>query len=217
MGLKPEHGFGLAHPFVAHPDTLMANIRRNIVANCLLCGMLITRMWHSNTKFCSRSCSYTYNAGFLSGPKYRVDEKFWSRTKPDQDSGCILWIGPMGSNGYGRFYDPVTNKPMSAHRVSFLLHHGHYPINLTRHTCDNKSCVNPMHLLEGTNRENAQDAIDRFHMPTGEKRVNAKLNDAVVRYIRSSPKSSSALSRELGVGYSTIAHARKYRSWKHVI
>lgn len=55
-------------------------------------------------------------------------------------------------DGYGHFFD------MPAHRAVYMLMVG--PISdglLVRHTCDNRVCVNPAHLLLGTTQDNADD------------------------------------------------------------
>ena len=65
---------------------------------------------------------------------------------------CMEWE-KCGQHGYG-------GKTARAHRVVFFLTNGWWP-KVVRHTCDNKRCVNPVHLLGGTQKENIQDSIER--------------------------------------------------------
>jgi hypothetical protein len=51
---------------------------------------------------------------------------------------------------------------MDRHRAAFLLAGNTLrPGNVIRHTCDVPHCFNPDHLIEGTQAENLQDAVDR--------------------------------------------------------
>ena len=86
------------------------------------------------------------------------------RNTPFQDrlkrteQGCLEWQGARTSLGYGTI--KVGKKTYKAHRWFFEQAHGYEP-NVVRHTCDNPSCCNLDHLIDGTQAENLADCIQK--------------------------------------------------------
>ena len=104
--------------------------------------------------FCSRAC-YDESRQF-------TPERFWVRVDKRGPDECWPWTGGMDSgDGYGRAYDGVRTR--QAHDVAWELTHKRKIRRgkLVRHTCDNRPCCNPKHLLEGTVRDNVRDCIAR--------------------------------------------------------
>lgn len=62
-------------------------------------------------------------------------------------NGCWEWCGPITNRGVGQLC--ILGNPEVAHRVAYKLFVGSIPIADTRvgHTCNNKLCVNPKHLI----------------------------------------------------------------------
>ncbi|CRK82989.1 HNH endonuclease signature motif containing protein [Neobacillus massiliamazoniensis] len=86
----------------------------------------------------------------------RFNEK-WS----EDENGCHIWNACTDKDGYGKF--KMDGKPMRANRVSYQQHKGEIPKGLiVRHTCDNPACVNPDHLILGTQKQNNDDKVERF-------------------------------------------------------
>lgn len=69
------------------------------------------------------------------------------------DTGCWLWQGAAGPNGYGGVR--VNGRQLSAHRRSYELLVGPIPDGLELdHLCRTRTCVNPDHLEPVTHQEN---------------------------------------------------------------
>ena len=74
---------------------------------------------------------------------------------------CLIWTRGKNNMGYGTHAVPGGGKRsimVLAHRTAFEAFYG--PIGkgrIIRHTCDEPSCYNPLHLVEGTQRENVMD------------------------------------------------------------
>lgn len=90
-------------------------------------------------------------------PQQRFDEKVNQSPGLGPNGDCWEWqafINP--SSGYGVFR--MEKQQMGAHRASYLLHTGPIPDGMVvRHRCDNPICVNPAHLLVGTDFDNMRD------------------------------------------------------------
>ncbi len=51
---------------------------------------------------------------------------------------------------------------MTMHRRAYIIHKGPIPPGLlVRHTCDNPKCINPEHLILGTQLDNMRDKFER--------------------------------------------------------
>ena len=91
-----------------------------------------------------------------------LEERFWSKVRKTSD--CWWWEGGA-SNRYGNFcvFKGGKDRSRRAHVVSFFLAVGRWPRSGmdVMHSCDNRLCVNPEHLSEGTRKQNIHDAISK--------------------------------------------------------
>lgn len=98
----------------------------------------------------------------MPGPKRTpLLERFWSRVEKTEN--CWLYGGKTFGNKYGTITTGGHNgKNLTAHRLSYELHHGPVPRGkFVCHKCDVKNCVNPAHLYAGDHEDNTRDIVER--------------------------------------------------------
>jgi hypothetical protein len=130
---------------------------------------------------------------------------------------CWVWTAHVGTSGYGQLF--LCGKKVSAHRTVFLLTFGRLPNPCALHHCDNRKCVNPAHLFEGTVRDNNVDRDRKGRTVTlmGETHGMAKLTERSVAAIRSARgESQRALAARFGVTRIQIRNVIRKVSWSHV-
>jgi hypothetical protein len=132
------------------------------------------------------------------------------------ENGCWEWVGGRASGGYGGFC--VNGKTQKAHRVSYEAYKGKIPKGMVvRHTCDNPACINPDHLIIGTQKDNVADREARGRRDVrGEQVGTSKLTEKDVLEIKTSEESSTVLAKRYGVDKTNIWAIRSGKSWKHL-
>lgn len=137
-----------------------------------------------------------------------------SRTTPEPNSGCWLWLGPVTDDGYGK------QGRQLAHRLSWQSARGEIPPGAcVCHRCDVRCCINPDHLFLGTQQENMLDMRikgRRKGVNSGPDNGRATLTLEAVAAIRAykKPLPWRALSRMYGVSSSTIYRVARGENWK---
>lgn len=86
-------------------------------------------------------------------PRIRIE----ANVEIDPATGCWVWSGARGADGYGRI--GVHYKKKLAHRVAYEDFVGPIPPGLQiDHLCFNRCCANPAHLEAVTGAENVARA-----------------------------------------------------------
>jgi hypothetical protein len=141
-------------------------------------------------------------------------ERFMS--KVNKTETCWLWTAGCFQSGYGAFQvgSRSVGKVSTAHRYSYELHKGKIPDGkLVRHTCDNRKCVNPDHLILGTNTDNMRDKRER-------NTKVIKLNpDSVreIRIMRGFGFTNMQIAKMYGVGHTIVGDIILRKKWGDVI
>ena len=111
-----------------------------------------------NTSLCVRPGHLALSGGSVHARFFsKVDKE--GLIQPNMSTPCWLWTSPTNHRGYGMFW--YNRRDVSAHRMSWLLHHEDAIDMLVLHKCDVRHCVNPDHLFLGTQKDNVQDCIDK--------------------------------------------------------
>jgi hypothetical protein len=79
----------------------------------------------------------------------------------EQNNTCLEWTRCYNTDGYPRanFNGNYNGK---VHRIVWELHNNKSAKGyVIRHTCDNPRCINPKHLVIGTDVQNVQDRQQR--------------------------------------------------------
>ena len=152
-------------------------------------------------------------------------DRFYDKL-PDvlDENSCWEWRGSIDKYGYGCF--SIGKKTLKAHRVSYEVFYAE-PLNhfLCLHKCDNRKCVNPLHLSAGTNLDNMRDKVRKGRCYTGnqigENNGASKLTDNQVLKIRELYKSGNYTTLKLGelydVNRSTISYIINNKTYKHLL
>jgi hypothetical protein len=154
-----------------------------------------------------------------------TDEERFREGYVVRQDGCWEWVRSRNEDGYGQI--TFRGESTRAHRAAYEIHKGAVPQGrVVRHTCDNRACVNPDHLLLGSQQDNIQDMVRRGRRASfdGEKNGRAKLTlhevELVERFLlRHPPKlgrnsgSCNFLGRWFGVTPTMIGRIGMGKAW----
>jgi hypothetical protein len=149
-----------------------------------------------------------------------LPENFEKRVAMDPNSGCWLWTGTKGTNGYGVGYNVRQGRKdgerTTAHRMSYIIYNGNIPSGMmVCHRCDTPICVNPEHLFLGTAADNTRDKIakGRANVLSGTDAPWSKLTPAQVEAILSDTRRLWVIAADYGVSISTISRVQLGQSY----
>lgn len=134
-----------------------------------------------------------------------------------RDNGCIEYQGNWGHK-YGLISITIDGKRQSvpAHRALWMAVNDRFDLPRSiqiRHKCDNTRCVNILHLLEGTSKQNMQDCIerDRRAKTYAYARRQSIHDDEKVEAIRNAVGKQKHIAEQYGV---SIGYVSKIKTGK---
>ena len=143
--------------------------------------------------------------------------RLFSKADVGEWDECWPFKGATTSNGYAHLngillYGEFRQYPYG-HRTAWALFNGRWPTSneVVQHTCDNPPCVNPAHLIVGTQADNVATRPRSgrwFGMSTG------KLTPVQVEEIRASNKPQTALAKEFNVSQKAISNIITGKTYK---
>ena len=143
-------------------------------------------------------------------------------------TACWEWPLSLFATGYGQFND--GERIVTAHRATYRSFIGEIPEGVfVCHTCDNRRCVNPAHLMLGTPKDNVVDMVDKGRhaglsraFQTGDdhwtrrepQRVPRKFNPEQVQQILATDGSCRAVAKMFNTTHALVSAIRrgKYRA-----
>jgi hypothetical protein len=132
--------------------------------------------------------------------------RFWDKVDIGSRNECWPWRA-FGHKGYGRYCD--GGKKVRAHRYSFFIYNGFYP-PVVMHTCDNPPCVNPGHLIDGTQALNAQDMVAKGrHVEPNSKKTHCPAGHEYSEINTYNPPSGARKCRTCRAEHSRRHYAKK--------
>ena len=158
----------------------------------------------------------------------KMIRKFFDSFTPLPEMGCWIWDECGGEKArYPSLWNRDRKVMERANRFSYELHKGEIPEGMVvRHTCDVTWCVNPDHLVLGTQYDNVQDTVNRgrLNCRKGESNGRAKLSNEDVLFIKNAPAwnregtgfSHNKLAEMFSVSKGTIEQIRRGIRWSHL-
>jgi hypothetical protein len=116
------------------------------------------------------------------------------------ESGCMEWQGAINKDGYAACNAYGLFKSQALHREVHRLHTGATP-EVVMHSCDNRKCINPEHLVSGTPEANLLDKLVKNRQAQGAANGRAKLTPQAVLKIRELWSTGGPTYKEIGAKF----------------
>lgn len=151
----------------------------------------------------------------------KVIKRFLSKVEIPEENmfACWEWKAQLNGKGYGII--GIEQKPRLAHRVSYLIWNKKFPDNFACHTCDNPSCVNPLHLWDGNNYENVRDMVIKGRHKQGYRQERASFSreqarEIIAMYSLDRELSYEKIGKLYGVSHKTISRLLNNITYKNI-
>lgn len=147
-------------------------------------------------------------------------ERFWNNVKLGGQDECWPWQRSTHSNGYGQVGMTVKGigRLLKAHKVAWEISNDlRIPPGVrASHTCNERLCCNPRHVILSTPDPDEQD--EKKKKARGQDHGMSKLTDAQVRTIKY--QMVNLTTRQIadftGVTYHAIWDIRRGKTWAHI-
>jgi hypothetical protein len=137
--------------------------------------------------------------------------RFWDKVQIGGLDECWEWAAALNKGGYGVFGTNHDYGTQLSHRIAYILTHGKIPQGiLILHSCDNRSCCNPIHLFQGSHKDNTQDMWNKGR--SGRNKVTPR--QALL--IRSDTRPPMIIAKEHGITLNMVYKIKSHHSWSQV-
>jgi hypothetical protein len=127
------------------------------------------------------------------------------------DNSCWNCVSHV-KNTYGYPFLFRDNKLWLVHRYVYHMEKGEIPEGFViMHKCDNRQCMNPDHLVAGTQADNMKDMDQK-----NRRVITSKLTEDDVCRIKEDPREQRVIAKEYGVHYMTIWHIKNGKTWRNL-
>jgi len=131
---------------------------------------------------------------------------------------CWNWIGGVTKNGYGamqvKYYGKYST--ISAHKIAWSFYRSSETEGLViRHSCDNRVCVNPNHLVLGSYVDNARDTVNRKRIKRGISHYTNNLTEDQIKEILllKGKHTQSVIAQMYGVSQTLVWMIHTNKHW----
>jgi hypothetical protein len=136
-----------------------------------------------------------------------------------REGECIRCTSHGLDNGYPKIHRNGRARKIA--RLILIRRIGDIPSNVvSRHTCDNRWCIRPDHIIAGTRADNNRDRAERagysITARKGEDCAWSKLTSIQVRQIRESIEPQRKLAKRFGVSQAHVWRIKKRGTWAHL-
>lgn len=149
-------------------------------------------------------------------------KRFWSKVDIRGSDDCWPWLAYKDRAGYGTM--KINGKPQYATHILFNIRTGDWvpkgrQIN---HTCNNPSCLNPIHLRLGSQLSNMRYMMKcgRGNHVKGEQHYRAKLAKREVQKIKrllfQGDMTQIEIASMFNVNHRTISVIKTGKRWGHI-
>jgi hypothetical protein len=153
--------------------------------------------------------------------KYATSSSFKKIEYVELENGCWECTShaksPKGYYKIRRRWFNGGEKAGPLHRYIYEIYKGEIPLGkIIRHTCDNRYCINPEHLIIGTHKDNNMDMVERDRHSRGMKSPNSKLTDEQVIEIYHAVGTQRDIASIYGIDHTTVGLIKRRKLWKHL-